>query len=210
MDDQVPSLEQQPADAGAAPAAGDDASDAGGGRAELRKPRNAQKRKRDATIAAFRRKVNSAQSEEELEQLRKKMEGGGSDPDQKAANEAAPPPPPPADLVKEFKPLAEAAWQTVARILGGAGPRWELRPDEVKQLVDATAPVLAKYAPNVLASPEAVLAIAVVGVFGPRAIAEVQERRAKVRAIRGSPPKAAPEPPAPEQQEAPPPAAAAA
>lgn len=175
-----------------------------------RRPRNAEKRERDAAAAKLRRRMAAAKSAAELEAMVSKLDGPQVDAGVAAAAAApaeekkAPAAPPSPELVAQFAPLAKTAWETSARILGQAGPRWRLREEEIKALADATAPVLAKYVPQLLASPEFMLGLVMAGVFTPRIVDEVKERRAakRAKAVQGPPPDVSPAP-AP-REEAPP------
>lgn len=89
-----------------------------------------------------------------------------------AAAPGAPPEAVPAELVK----LSAGLWSVLDRlIVSAAGAEFALKPDEVAQLAEPTAAVVAKHMPDVLqrltSTPEGVLLGTVALIYGPKAAA---------------------------------------
>ncbi|MFZ5469464.1 MAG: hypothetical protein ACOZIN_08510 [Myxococcota bacterium] len=166
----------------------------------VRKPLDEEARRRRAERDRARRllaRLKDAENEEELRAKAAELLGAPvaapeSPSVESAPHQAAPAIPtmepgqrpgwPPPSLVAEFSPVALQLWDGARRVLPARYASaleartingQEVRPVEL--LAHGTAPVLAKWVPEVATTPEAALAVAVVTVFGPVALAHAKE-----------------------------------
>lgn len=140
----------------------------------LRKPQSPEQRLAAAEKQAVRRmvaKLKGAKSRAQALELLGKV-----DPSSPAAPAAAAPPPPPAPVAtpEQFAEPARQLWAAINE-QGLKGTRYEVHQSQLPVLVDGTAPVMAKYLPRTVATPEGAFAAALLMVFGVPAVKHAVE-----------------------------------
>lgn len=72
------------------------------------------------------------------------------------------------DVLQGAKQASAAVWLAVNGL--ALGTRWERTPAQIEQLVEASAPVVAKYFPTLELGVEATLLVTLAMVYGPTAL----------------------------------------
>lgn len=169
--------------------------------AKTRKPVDPDKRARDMAAKNISRRLDALKAEKDVAKLEKAIEAldkvRGAAPAEGKPAEPAPAPVAPAEppappgwpskaLIAEFTPMALTGWTKAAELAKGTryafdapkkvkvlGEELEINP--IEQLAGGSAPLLAKYLPGAIASPEGAFLLAVAMVFGPAAIGHALE-----------------------------------
>lgn len=142
-----------------------------------RKPRDGKGRKRHAAAERNRRRKQAAKEQaDESTDDAPGAEAQGAEPAPESAPQAVD--------AGEFEALSAALWEQAAEALKGT--RYAIKPSGLATLTSATAPVLAKYLPKMATTPEALLAVAVLSVFGPPAIKHARDHFKATNAARGA------------------------